>query len=113
MVPGAAASALIEGMTMKKLLFVSVALFGLGAVDAYAAGVAVGAATSSSGVLTVGRGAASASNVSTGLGVGGSVRGTAVGLGVSSSNSAGASVGRAAGTATGTGFGAGVGFTRR
>ena len=50
----------------------------------YAAGVAVGAATSSSGVITVGRGAASASNASAGLGVGGSVGGTAVGLGLSS-----------------------------
>lgn len=97
---------------MKRILIATVSFLALTGAT-YAAGVAVGAATSSSGVITVGRGAASASNVSTGLGVGGSVRGTAVGLGVSSSNSAGASVGRAAGVATGTGFGAGVGFTRR
>ena len=96
---------------MKRLLFASVAVLAL-ASSAYAGGVAVGTATSSSGVITVGRGAASASNVSTGLGVAGSVRGVAFGTGVSSSNSAGASTGHAAGAATGTGSGAGIGFTR-
>lgn len=96
---------------MKRILIASISFLALTGAT-YAGGAAVGAATSSSGVITVGRGAASASNVSTGVGVGGSVRGVAFGTGVSSSNSAGASVGRAAGTATGTGFGAGVGFTR-
>jgi hypothetical protein len=97
---------------MKRILFASVAFLAL-AGSTYAAGVAVGSATSSSGVITVGRGAASASNVSTGLGVGGSIGGVAVGAGVGTSNSAGASVGRAAGFATGTGTGSGVGFTLR
>jgi hypothetical protein len=97
---------------MKRILLASVAFLAL-AGSTYAAGVAVGTATSQSGVITVGRGAASASNVSTGLGVGGSIRGTAIGAGVATTNSAGASVGHAAGAATGTGFGAGVGFTRR
>jgi hypothetical protein len=96
---------------MKRILFASVAVLAL-ASSAYAGGVATGSASSSSGVVTIGRGAASASNVSTGLGVAGSVRGVAFGTGVSSSNSAGASTGHAAGAATGTGAGAGIGFTR-
>ena len=72
---------------MKRILIATVSFLALTGAT-YAAGVAVGAATSSSGVITVGRAARlRPSNVSTGLGVGGSVRGTAVGLGVSSSNS--------------------------
>jgi hypothetical protein len=97
---------------MKRILIASISFLALTGAT-YAAGVAVGSATSTSGVITVGRGAASASNVSTGLGVGGSVGGVAFGTGISSSNSAGASTGHAAGAATGTGTGAGVGFTLR
>ena len=97
---------------MKRILIAGISFLALTGAT-YAAGVAVGSATSSSGVVTIGRGAASASNVSTGLGVGGSVGGVAVGAGVGTSNSAGASVGRAAGFATGTGTGSGVGFTLR
>jgi hypothetical protein len=97
---------------MKRILIASISFLALTGAT-YAAGVAVGSATSTSGVITVGRGAASASNVSTGLGVGGSVGGVAFGTGIATTNSAGASTGHAAGAATGTGTGAGVGFTLR